>query len=73
MVQNNINPFFEKPWNNDSFHNSYEEADKRRNLLKDEKDLQVKVKKLSERFVVKTRSIKMVEKKSKKKSKNATR
>jgi hypothetical protein len=71
MNNNSVNPFFEKPWNSDSFYNTYEEADERRNSLKDEEDLQVKVKRLSQRFVVKTRSIKIVEEKSKKKGNNA--
>ena len=71
MNNNSVNPFFEKPWNSDSFYSTYEEANDRRNSLKDEEDLQVKVKRLSQRFVVKTRSIKVVEKKSKKKDKNA--
>jgi len=67
----NDNPFFEKPWNNDGFFKTYQEASARRDLLKDEKDLQVKVKKLSDRFVVKTRSVKLVEKKTKIRDKDA--
>tara|TARA_R110000824_G_scaffold240420_1_gene429059 strand:- start:20 stop:235 length:216 start_codon:yes stop_codon:yes gene_type:complete len=67
------NPLFEKPWNNDSFYKTYEEANQRRESLKDEEDLQIKIKKLAERFVVKTRSAKVAEKKNtkrKKKQKN---
>jgi predicted double-glycine peptidase len=73
MTENINNPFFEKPWHNDGFYKTYREADQRREILKDEEDLQVKVKKLSDRFVVKTRSVKLVEKKTKNKDKNANR
>mgnify|MGYP005817930455 CR=1 FL=1 len=49
-----------KPWKNVSFFDTYREADEKRNdLIKegDENQYQVKVKKLSERFVVKLRNI----------------
>jgi hypothetical protein len=73
MTENIDNPFFEKPWHNDGFFKTYQEANQRRELLKDEEDLQVKVKKLSDRFVVKTRNIKLPEKKVKKKDRDANR
>ena len=51
-----------KPWKNESFHQTFEEADSVRNKLasiwsesKDHEGMQVKVKRLSDRYVVKTR------------------
>ena len=73
MTENINNAFFEKPWNNDGFYKTYQEADQRREFLKDEENLQVKVKKLSNRFVVKTRNTKLPEKKVKIKDKDANR
>ena len=76
-----------KQWNNDSFHSSFSEADQvRQGLLKLWSDnptyegMQVKVHRLSERFVVKTRlhpdfePVKVEKKKGKKKrGKNSRR
>ena len=50
------NPLFGRPWKISGRFNSFEEADKKRKQLSSEKNLQVKVKKLAEFFVVKTRS-----------------
>ena len=66
------NPLFGRPWKISGRFNSFEEADKKRKQLSSEKNLQVKVKKLAEFFVVKTRSTivekpKKEEKKSRKK------
>lgn len=51
-----------KPWKNESFHATFEEADAVRNKLlstwsenKDHEGMQTKVKRLSDRYVVKTR------------------
>ena len=51
-----------KPWKNKSFHETFEEADLIRNKLvsiwsksKEHAGMQVKVKRLSDRYVVKTR------------------
>tara|TARA_Y100000593_G_C4129400_1_gene246630 strand:+ start:323 stop:625 length:303 start_codon:yes stop_codon:yes gene_type:complete len=51
-----------KSWNNKSFHETYESADSARNKLlniwaenEQHKGMQVKVKRLSQRYVVKTR------------------
>ena len=76
-----------KQWNNDSFHSSFPEADQaRQSLLKLWGDnpiyegMQVKVRRLAERFVVKTRlhpdfePVKVEKKKGKKKrGKNSRR
>ena len=68
-----------RPWKNAAFCTTFDEADKRRNkLIKEDKEgkFQVKVKKLSDRFVVKIRN-KLVEekkdKKTRKRKKNAVR
>ncbi len=50
------NPLFGRPWKISGRFNTFEEADRKRNQLKNEEDLQVKVKKLKENYVVKTRS-----------------
>ena len=50
------NPLFGRPWKISGRFNSFEEADKKRTQLYSEKNLQIKVKKLAEFFVVKTRS-----------------
>ena len=57
-VNNKIN----KSWNNESFHQTYESADSERNKLltiwsenAQHKGMQVKIKRLSQRYVVKTR------------------
>jgi len=51
-----------RPWKNESFHSTFEEADSvRKKLLdiwsskKEHEGMQVKIKRLSQRFVVKTR------------------
>tara|TARA_B100000131_G_C17813327_1_gene490574 strand:- start:185 stop:469 length:285 start_codon:yes stop_codon:yes gene_type:complete len=75
-----------KQWNNDSFHSSFSEADQvRQDLLKLWGDnpiyegMQVKIRRLSERFVVKTRlhpdfePVKVEKKKGKKRGKNSRR
>ena len=61
------NPLFGRPWKISGRFNSFEEADKKRKQLSSEKNLQVKVKKLAEFFVVKTRST-IVEKPKKEES-----
>ena len=66
------NPLFGRPWKISGRFNSFEEADKKRKQLSSEKNLQVKVKKLQESYVVKTRSTivekpKKIERKSRKK------
>ncbi len=63
------NPLFGRPWKISGRFNSFEEADKKRKQLSSEKNLQVKVKKLAEFFVVKTRSI-IVEKPKKEERKS---
>ena len=57
-VNNKIN----KSWNNESFHQTYESADSARNKLltiwsenSQHKGMQVKIKRLTQRYVVKTR------------------
>ena len=68
-----------RPWKNAAFFKTFNEADKRRNkLIKEDKEgkFQVKVKRHSKQFVVKTRN-KFVEekkdKKTRKRKKNAVR
>ena len=55
-----------RPWEIKGRFKTFEEADKRRNQFKNKKNLQVKVKKLKENYVVKVRSA-IVEKKKEKK------
>jgi len=57
-----VKQIFNKPWKNESFHKTYKEADTVRNKLvatwsesEEYKGMQAKVKKLSDRYVVKTR------------------
>lgn len=50
------NSLFGRPWNDVARYNSFEEADRKRKQLAQQKDIQVKVKKQVESFVVKTRS-----------------
>ena len=84
-VNNKIN----KSWNNESFHQTYESANSARNKLlamwtdsEQHKGMQVKVKRLSQRYVVKTRchpefeveELKpLIRKKEKKRGKNSRR
>ena len=50
------NTLFGRPWKIAGRYNSFEEADRKRKQLAQQKDIQVKVKKQVESFVVKTRS-----------------
>tara|TARA_R100000008_G_scaffold86793_1_gene81631 strand:+ start:1457 stop:1741 length:285 start_codon:yes stop_codon:yes gene_type:complete len=57
-----VKQVFNKPWKNDSFHATFEEADTVRKKLiniwsenKEHEGMQAKVKRLSDRYVVKTR------------------
>ena len=50
------NPLHGRPWKISGRFSSFEEADKKRKQLSTKKNLQVKVKKLQESYVVKTRS-----------------
>ena len=80
-VKENIN----KSWKNESYHSTYEQANLIRNKLLDiwtkddqHKGMQVKIKRLSRRYVVKTRlhpdfDVPKVEKKGKKRGKNSRR
>ena len=66
------NPLYGRPWKISGRFNTFEEANKKRKKLQQEENLQVKVKKLLENYVVKTRST-LVEphrNKSKRKNKN---
>ena len=68
-----------RPWKNAAFCTTFDEADTKRNkLIKEDKEgkFQIKVKKLSDRFVVKIRNKFVEEKKdakTKKRKKNAVR
>jgi len=66
------NPLFGRPWNIIGRFNTFEEADVRRKKLQNKENLQVKVKKLKENYVVKTRSTFVTPKhnKGKRKDKN---
>ena len=64
-----------KPWKNESFHLTFKEADAVRNKLiniwsesKDHEGMQVKIRRLSDRYVVKTRLHPDFEPKEEKKS-----
>ena len=64
-----------KPWKNESFHQTYKEADAARSKLvnvwsesKDHEGMQIKVKRLSDRYVIKTRLHPEFEVKEEKKS-----
>ncbi len=56
------NPLYGRPWNISGRFNTFEEADKKRKELQTKEDLQVKVRKRQDGYVVKTRST-IVEKK----------
>ena len=67
------NPLYKRPWDIVARFSTFEEADKKRNQLKKEEDLQVKVKKQLTGYVVKARSTIIEEKKrtkSRRKDKN---
>jgi len=63
------NPLNGRPWEIKGRFRTFEEANKRRNQLKNKENLQVKVKKLKENYVVKIRSTVVEEKKEKKEKK----
>jgi hypothetical protein len=67
------NPLNGRPWEIKGRFKTFEEADKRRNQLKNKENLQVKVKKLKENYVVKVRSTIVEEKKEKKRNKSKRR
>ena len=64
------NPLFKRPWDIVGRFNTFEEADKKRKQLQNKQNLQVKVKKLKENYVVKTRSTVVNENRNKSKRKN---
>ena len=64
------NPLFGRPWNIIGRFNTFEEADRKRKQLQNKQNLQVKVKKLKENYVVKTRSTVVDENRNKSKRKN---
>jgi len=64
------NPLFGRPWNIVGRFNTFEEADKKRKQLQSKENLQVKVKKLKENYVVKARSTIVEPKKEKKRGKS---
>lgn len=51
------NSLFGRPWNDVARYDSFEEADKKRKQLAQDKELQVKIKKQLKGFIVKARSI----------------
>ena len=65
-------PLYGRPWKISGRFNTFEEADKKRKKLQKEENLQVKVKKLLENYVVKTRStlVEPTRNKGKRKDKN---
>ena len=67
------NPLNGRPWEIKGRFKTFEEANKRRNQLKNKENLQVKVKKLKESYVVKIRTIIVEEKKGKKRNKSKRR
>ena len=67
------NPLNGRPWEIKGRFKTFEEANKRRNQLKNKENLQVKVKKLKENYVVKIRSTVVEEKKGKKRNKSKRR
>jgi hypothetical protein len=67
------NPLNGRPWEIKGRFKTFEEANKRRNQLKNKENLQVKVKKLKENYVVKIRTIIVEEKKGKKRNKSKRR
>ena len=64
------NPLFGRPWDIIGRFNTFEGADIKRKQLQDKQNLQVKVKKLKENYVVKTRSTVVNENRNKSKRKN---
>ena len=50
------NPLYGRPWRTDGRYETFEGADKRRKQLSSEKNLQVKVKRRLNGYIVKTRS-----------------
>jgi|ETNvirnome_2_300_1030623.scaffolds.fasta_scaffold26670_5 RNA processing factor Prp31 len=63
------NPLYKRPWDIAGRFDTFEQADRKRSQLKERQDLQVKVKKLKENYVVKVRSTIVEKKKEKKKEK----
>lgn len=67
------NSLYGRPWTDVARFNSFDEADKKRKQLSEDKEVQVKIKKSESGFTVKVRSILVeanVEQKSDKSSKN---
>jgi len=64
------NPLHGRPWKNVARFDTFEKADKARKKHLKEKDLQAKVKKLKDTYVVKTRSTIVEPKRNKGKRKN---
>ncbi len=67
------NSLYGRPWTDVARFNSFDEADKKRKQLSEDKEVQVKIKKSESGFTVKVRSILVeanVEQKSDKGSKN---
>ena len=64
------NSLFGRPWNDVARYNSFEEADRKRKQLSQDKELQVKIKKQLKGFVVKARSTVMEEPKQEVREKN---
>ena len=65
-------PLYGRPWKNAAYFKVFEKADEDRKKRLKEKNLEVKVKKLKERYVVKVRStiVEAHRNKSKRKNKN---
>tara|TARA_R110000824_G_scaffold328073_1_gene514912 strand:- start:1059 stop:1316 length:258 start_codon:yes stop_codon:yes gene_type:complete len=63
-------PLYGRPWKISGRFNTFKEADKKRKKLQKEENLQVKVKKLLENYVVKTRSTIVHENRNKSKRRN---
>ena len=68
----NKDPLYGRPWKSAARFGTFEQADKDRKKRLKEKNLQVKVKKLKEQYVVKTRStvVDAARNKSKRRNKN---
>jgi len=64
------NPLFGRPWDIIGRFNTFEGADIKRKQLQNKQNLQVKVKKLKEKYVVKVRSTIVEPKKEKKRGKS---
>tara|TARA_R100000008_G_C3508851_1_gene127726 strand:+ start:335 stop:604 length:270 start_codon:yes stop_codon:yes gene_type:complete len=67
------NPLFGRPWDIAGRFNTFEEADKARKKLQNKENIQVKVKKQKDKYVVKTRSTVVVPKKQNKRNKGKRR